>query len=58
MTTDRDSIADFIEARARKLREQADSGVAGWALAKHDAVLFDALASDIRNVMDVREEQA
>lgn len=49
----RDSIADYLEARARKLRGHAERGNSGWALARHDATLIDELASDVRNELDV-----
>lgn len=49
----RDSIADYLEARASKLRGHAERGDYGWALARHDATLIDALASDVRNELDV-----
>lgn len=49
----RDSIADYLEARASKLRGHAERGDSGWALARHDATLIDALASDVRNELDV-----
>ena len=52
----RDSICAFIEARAAKLRQQAESGCGQWALARHDATLLEAIASDIRNELDVVDE--
>lgn len=52
----RDSICAFIEARATKLRQQAERGAGQWALARHDATLLDAIASDIRNDLDVVDE--
>ena len=50
--TDRASILTFIEGRAAKLRAKSDSGEPGWAMARHDAWLLEAIASDIRAGLD------
>jgi len=45
MTT---SAIRYIEARAAMLRAKADQPGEAWALARHDATLLEALASDLR----------
>ena len=50
--TDRESIVAYMDDRAAKLRAKADSGEPGWATARHDAWVIEALASNIRAGLD------
>ena len=56
--TERDSIIAYIEEKARRIRDKADSGEQGWALARHDATILNTIASDIRAGLDVPSEVA
>jgi hypothetical protein len=52
----RESAIRYIQARAKKLRAKADSGEQGWAAARHDAWLLDAIASDLMAGLDEGED--
>ncbi|EQA96818.1 hypothetical protein [Sphingobium baderi] len=54
MTT-RDSIIDYIDAKAARLRARADKGLAGWALDRRDARVLEILRDDILNGFDMKE---
>ena len=51
----RDSIIDYIDAKAARLRARADKGLTGWALDRRDARVLEILRDDILNEFDVKE---
>jgi len=49
----RASIVAYIEARIAKHRANADKGLPGWAMDKHDAGLLERLRDEIVNEFDI-----
>lgn len=51
----RDSIIDYIDAKAARLRARADKGLPEGELDRRDARVLEILRDDILNEFDVKE---
>ena len=54
---DRESMIAYLEAKAQRIRDKADSGEQGWALARHDSTVLMTAASDLRAGLDLPDAE-